>query len=493
MKLRVSLIAAALILSSLPVLYGWVNARPGSVYTGMKGLNATDFNANLAWIEQCRHGSILLKNLYSHEFQQGFMIRPVYFLISLPFGLTSFSNGVVYHIERIVCGLVLLWVLFILLGRLTPWHSVVWIAFALLAFTSGLGFLFISRLDHPIDLTVPEATLFLSLGEAPHFLYCLLLLWTGATAFYTAARDGRRMPWLPLICLFVLWWEHPYDALTLSAIGAASAILRPAWRDRMWTILSIGGAAIAPVIYYKYLFALPAFAGWAAQNVLVTPPVISLLTAYAPLILLAIPGVVHLHRNGDRKLLWFLVLWIGAQILLVYLPFSFQRRSLAGLQFPLALLAAVGLARLHRPVLIAAVILLTASGSLWSTWQQALELKPVRMPFYLPEDYAETFNWLRTQEPGVVLSAYVTGNFIPAWTGFPVYIGHSIQTADIAEKRKRVAAFFAQPTQEFLEREHIRYIFYGREERPLALPGMEPKFQAIYNRNGIIVLSPWRP
>lgn len=491
--MRLGLIAAALLLSSIPVLYGWMNARPGSVYTGMKGLNATDFNVNLAWIEQCRHGRFLLKNLFAHEFQEGFMIRPVYFLISLPFGLTTLSNGVVYHIERVVCGLVLLWVLFILLGRLTSWHSVVWIAFALLAFTSGLGFLFSAQLDHPVDLTVPEAMLFLALGEAPHFLYCLLLLWAGATSFYVAARDGRRVPLLALICLFVLWWEHPFDALTLSAIGAASAILHPAWKDRAGTILAIGGASLVPVIYYKHLFTLPAFAGWAAQNVMLTPPAMSVLAAYAPLILLAVPGVVHLYRNGDKKLLLFLGLWIGVQVLLVFLPFAFQRRSLAGLQFPLALLAAVGLARLHRPVLIAAVILLTSSGSLWSTWQQVLELRPVRMPFYLPEDYAETFDWLRTQEPGVVLSAYVTGNFIPAWTGFPVYIGHSMLTPDIANKRKTVAAFFARPSREFVEREHIGYIFYGREERPLAQPGIERKFHTIYNRNGIIVLSPRQP
>ena len=459
----------------------------------MKGLNATDFNANLAWIEQGRHGRFLFRNLYSHEFQQGFMIRPVYFLISLPFGLTSLPNGAVYHVQRLFCGLALLWSLFALLSRYISERKTIWIAFALLAFSSGLGFLLRTQIDHPIDLVVPEAMLFLALGEAPHFVYCLLLLWAGATGFFVSWRDGWRLPSLALLCLFILWWEHPYDALTLSAIGGIAALFLPAWKDRARAILAVAAAAVLPAIYYRYLYTLPAFAGWAAQNVLATPSVWSLLSAYAPLVLLAIPGAVSLSRTSGKKTLLFLCLWIGVQILLAYLPFTFQRRTLAGLQFPLAILAASGLAALRRPLLIAGCILLTAAGSVWSTRQQIQELRSVQMPFYLPQDYVDVFLWMRTREPGVVLSGYVTGNFIPAWTGFPVYLGHSIQTMDIAGKRKSMAGFFAQSSADFLEREQIKYIFFGREERSFAPPGFENRFRPLYSRNGITILSSSNP
>ncbi len=493
-SLRPALIAAALFLTSLCYIYGFLHHVEGSVYTGIRSLNASDYNVNLSWIEQFRNGHFLLRNLYTQEPQHGFLIRPVYYLLSIPFAKIPLSNTAVLHILRIACGVVLLTALFPLLGQFTEDRRAANLSFVILCFTSGAGIFFRQWVPQSTDLTIPESVLFLALGEAPHFLYSLLFLWLGTTSLYLAAGKRREVVWVYFFCLTILWWEHPFDAVTLSAVAIGTLWLSDSRKQRTLILAGTIVLSVAPYLYYNSLNRLPAFAGWSAQNRMLSPTPAALLSGFFPLLVMAIPGGFFLkHKQDSNRLLFFLVVWIVAQFALTYFPFPFQRRLIGGVQFPLALLAAYGLIRFNKRLLTAAWLLVFASGNLLVTWQQIREINGSQMPFYLPVEYKHAFDWLASRkEKDAVLSGFVTGNFIPGYTGCSVYLGHSALTPDIAERRDQMRQFYSSPDPGFLRQNGIRYVFWGREERSLTNRDLSKMFKTVFEENGVAILTSYK-
>lgn len=482
----------AIFLSSFCYIYGALHTVEGATYTGIRGINASDYNTHLSWIEQMRHGKFFLNNLYTSEPHRGLMVRPVYFLLTLPFRATSLSNTVVFHILRITCGLILLCFLPSLIRVFEKDPAVIKITFALLVFASGAGWILQTWIPSPADMSIPETSLFLSLGEAPHFSFSLLFLWLGIASIYTAGQEWRRSLLVYLVCLLLLWWEHPFDAVTLVVLGAVNVLRFP---NRMSQILFLIGTAVVslpPFLFFLALQKFPAFSGWGtAQGLMSSPSLPSLLCAFLPLIVFGIFGVAHLWNDRDkRKLLTFLLVWICVQSVLIYIPSSFQRRLIVGIQFPFALLAAYGLNRLRSRAVIILLILLASAGNFLIMRQQTREIRSGGMPFYLPLAYRDAFQWLDTQpRQGAVLSGFVTGNFIPAYTGLPVFVGHSLATPDSAAKKKQLAAFYRKPTLEFLSIHHLHYVFFGLEERRLSPDFANPGLRKVFENDAITIFS----
>ena len=179
--------------------------------------------------------------------------------------------------------------------------------------------------------------------------------------------------------------------------------------------------------------------------------------------------------------------WILIQFGLAYFPVPFQRRLISGVQFPLAILAAVGLAeKVRKPILIAAIVLILSSTNFYVMKKEIQELQSRTMPFYLPKAYINAFQWLSNQnKDGSVLSAFVTANFVPAHTGLTSYWGHSQLTPRSPEKRLAVERFYQSPNSEFIRQNNIRYIFLAWEERIYKLPKLDPPFSIVYDRQQI--------
>src|SRR5262249_42583779 len=156
-------------------------------------------------------------------------------------------------------------------------------------------------------------------------------------------------------------------------------------------------------------------------------------------------------RSANRKLVQFLLLWIVVQLCLIYLPLNFQRRLLAGLQFPFAILAAYGLAQIRKPMLIALIIVLPAATNVSVTRNMIENVKTRGLPFYLPNAYWNAFEWLSHQKEGAVLSGIATGNFIPGYTGMPAYMGHNSFTPNWFQRMEVVRNFYANPSSGFVK------------------------------------------
>jgi hypothetical protein len=488
--LRFFLIVVAIAASSACYIYGYQNTPKGSVYTGIRSLNASDFNQHLSFIDECRKGNFFIRNRFTSEPHQGFMVRPVYFLLSIPFRFISLSNSAVFHIIRIFCGILLLVILFPLLHCFELEKKTEIFAFVLLVFTSGVGIVTKHWLPQTVDLNVPESILFLSLGEAPHFIFSALFLWTGLTFLYLIiARNDSRFLIGYFLCLTVLWWEHPFDAVIMISVSLASIFLLPGMKLKIILVTVIGILSLPPFIYYQKLKSLPAFAGWASnQNLMTSPPLVAVLSGIFPLLLIAIPGFVALQQDSKkRKMMLFLLIWCVTQLVLLYLPFPFQRRLIAGIQFPFAVLAAYGLKRFSNFVAVL-ILVVCMSTNFYITAQFINELRSQAMPFYLPEYYKKAFNWLGLQkDDGAVLSEFVTGNFIPAYSGHPSFMGHSSFTPNILKRREQAVLFYNHPDENFLRRNNIQYVFWGIEEKKKIGGKFSLEWPIRYNADNITI------
>jgi hypothetical protein len=486
MKFRAAAIILALLGSSLCYIYGFYHQTENKIYTGIRSLNASDYNQNTSWIDQSRRGHFLLQNKFTSEPQTGLLVRPVYFLLSQPFRLTSLSNTVVLHILRIVGGLALLILLFPILRHYDPDPRIISRAFLLLVFTSGAGIL-MRRWMPSVDVDVPEAILFLSLGEVPHFVYCLLFLWAGIASIYAGA------PAIYFLCLLVLWWEHPFEAVILVGVVLANLWVLQDRKKQLLTLLVTAGVSLPPFLYYQYLKKTPAFSGWgSAQNLMASPNMLSVISGFLPLVVLAVAGVFYLREQSSRKkLLWFLLIWIGAQSIMMYLPFPFQRRLIAGLQFPLALLAAYAL-RDVRKFALAALIVILSLTNIWSSKRWIDEIRPRQMPYYMSSSYRDAFKWLSTKgdADGVVLSGFVTGNFIPGFSGLASYMGHSSLTPNIEQKKAEALQFYQNPGVDFLIKNRIQFVFWGLEERHLTKIQLDNLLEVAYKNSEVTILLP---
>ncbi|MEW5988513.1 MAG: hypothetical protein AB1791_17935, partial [Chloroflexota bacterium] len=109
---------------------------------------------------------------------------------------------------------------------------------------------------------------------------------------------------------------------------------------------------------------------------------------------------------------------------------------------------------------------------------------------FWPRDVIDGVEWLgeHTDQVGVTLAAFDTGNLIPAWTDHRVVLGHEMETVAFERKRAEVAAFFAAETagpvrQQLLEQYGVAYVFHGPAERalgdfdPATAPYLAPVFQ----------------
>ena len=95
---------------------------------------------------------------------------------------------------------------------------------------------------------------------------------------------------------------------------------------------------------------------------------------------------------------------------------------------------------------------------------------------YPLKDFANGLKWLETNTSrnSVVLSKITAGNYIPAYSGNFVYLGHSSETPHFDTRNINVNNFFsgtmsADDALNFLKRENITYIFYGPQEKEEAI------------------------
>ena len=492
-ELRWLLIAslAVLLFASLPTLYAWSLADADHVFTGFV-YNTEDGNSYIAKMRLGARGEWLFHLPYTSEEHEGAVVYPFYLLLGKVAAGLGLSHVLVYHLARVLLGLFLLLTVYFFVATFTPDVAVRRLAWALVAVGSGLGWL-LTLLgathwlgDLPLDFWVPEAYVFLVLYNLPHLALAEgALLW--AILWTLRAFETGQARWcLPagLAALVMATILPFYAGVLAAALGALLLALllrrrQVPWRETGLTALT-GLGALPPVAYNAWVFTTnPAFQIWAAQNRILSPHPLHYLLGFALFLVPALLGARQALRTRDER--WLLpVAWVLVVPILLYVPFNLQRRMIAAVQVPLALLAATGLwvwfegrpaLRRWGPAgyvaLASLSYLLLVLGSLGPISQRGT-------PIFRPGAEVEALAWLNAHaRPGeAVLASFEVGNVIPAQTDQRVFAGHGPETLHSDEKLALIDTFFQSETpdawRQALLRDHgLDYLFYGPEEQAL--------------------------
>jgi len=301
-----------------------------------------------------------------------------------------------------------------------------------------------------------------------------------------------------LLCVCII---HPFTALLVDgillvywvflAMHRRSVPRREGLSSAVWVL-----APLSLIAYYQSAFiGDPVLANWSIQNILPSPPVTHLLLGYGILSPLALAGAIHLIREGqERRLL--LVAWVVAAVVLLYVPFTLQRRMVEGLHVPLCILATVGLfaylvPQVTRSVLaqrfarwrgygseglqrlfLFSIIVAAFPSKIYLVAGHSAAVLSHRPTLYYERDEVEAVGWLRenTSATDTVLASYRIGRYVPARAAKRVFIGHFHKTVRLEEKERLADTFYQDMSGDearlrLLSKYGIRYVFRGPEER----------------------------
>jgi len=450
-----------------------------------------DGNSYVAKMGEGAHGAWLFTLTYSSEPQHGALFFTFYLGLGKLAGPGHDAEVVVFHIARLLCGWALLMASYVFLAEFLPRIRQRRLGLALTALGGGLGWLLLlagqSNLfgTLPIDFMSPEAYSFLDLYGLPHLALARCLMLLGLVAYL---RGRHVWAGLGLLGASLLQPLSAATAGVVLVVDAASWAVAAARADfgafarslpRQLRGLIITGVISSPfVIYAGAVFTLdPVLRQWNAQNVLLSPNPLHYLLGYAVYLIPGALGWRALARRSRLRLARFVAAWAVTAPVLIYLPLTTQRRLIEGVQLPLVVAAVWGLTvtlrRFRRWLVPAALSLAVPTTAVLLALGFMGAVQPGE-PIYHSLNQLEAFAWLSEHaQPGqVVLSAFETGNSVPAYTPLIAYIGHGPETVFLAQKQPRVEAFF-QATDTDADRRRlladgrISWVIIGPNERAL--------------------------
>lgn len=504
-----------LLLSCGPYLLATWAAPDGWEFGGFL-VNPQDGHSYLAKMRQGADGNWLFQLTYTPEPHQGAFIFTFYLALGHLAALTHLPLIYMFHLARLLSGLLLLGVAFWFIARVTPRVGERRLAFVFLLTSSGLGWLGALFGAFPIDLWIPEAFVPYSLYANPHFCLgmALMLLLFGRVAWPEDHQGLKGRVWSgllwPGLAALALGLILPFALLAVWAVLAVFlGWLYVTERRIPWPHLWPAASVVifsAPVVLYDYWVSTvnPVLAGWGAQNVTAAPRVLDLALGYGLLGLLAVAGgwLVGRSRSRPERGEWLVLIWAVTTLVLVYLPFELQRRLINGLHIPLSILAAIGLRRWlagaplrlrYRRLLTTAVVTVGALGTLfvWSVpllavWRESPASGSTALLFIRRDELA-AFTWLDGQAApdDVVLASPRLGMFVPSQTGARAYYGHPFETIEAAKKRSMAEAFYRGDVAEV--QPPADFVIYGPSEQALGRPSSLSTWTVRFSRGEVLI------
>ncbi len=479
-----------------PLLYGLAITPTGKAFMWNNVLDDLDLYTYLAWMEQGRQGHLLFTDRFTTEPHPRALFVPLFLVGGWIASLTQLSLPITYHLMRLALGALVL----VLIYRWIASHSdkiqTRRVAFLLVVTSSGLGWLLGFWNLRAVDQGVPESITFMTLYQSPLFsasLACMVVIFSAFPG--PTGRIRSRALLVSALAGAVLCWVHPYDIVTVLAVGAAAvvatAVRRGAVRPSLaWLLAVLAGALPAALHHARVILTVPVFRNWSEMVRAPSPAPWEIALGYGFLLPLAALGARDAAPGArDRRLLP--IVWIATVAVLVYLPFGFQRRLLHGVHLPICLLAAFGIERLRasshsvfraltrgrrlrQGILFAASLAILSLSNFFMIAENLIAYRAGKAPHHIRTEYFDAFRWLRenTRPDHAVLSSMATGSFIPGTAGNTVYVGHWGLTLLVHQKKAIVDAFFRDDRDDvgketFLRQAGIRYVFVGEVERHL--------------------------
>lgn len=515
------------VITSLPYVAAFANQGDDWVFTGFV-LGVEDGNSYIAKMHTGAAGAWHFELSYTSVPQNGMII----FLPYIYLGKFANSPGIhtqlviIFHLFRIISIILVSFAVydfiayFVIEEALRRWGLIL----AMLA--SGLGWILpFINLQNLIGNNIvygipgenlglsffsPEAFGFLALYTLPHIVLARALLFWGLKAYLQLVSQpiNEPFPWKKGFIAGLLWlatgFAQPLSMMVIGGIAGFYLLFLCIWQiylhfkrqSTSWdklkriflTTIWIGVVPLPFVLYNVIKFRLdPVLRLWNEQSPLPSPHPLYYLIAYGLLLPFAVLGGIRLLKYKPWRG-WLLVGWVLAFPFFVYSPFNMQRRLGEGIWIALITLALVSISpaysnrvTINRRVLFGFCVI-TSLGFIAPLMLIRggidVALNPA-MPAFRTIDEVKVFNFLEKNADygNVVLSAYATGNAVPAWAPIRVVIGHGPESVGFNKLLPQVKEFYNTELtdlyrQQKLNQWNVDYVFWGPDER--ALGGWDP-------------------
>lgn len=504
-RIALLLSVAVVLLTLLPYLLAVRLTNPGSVFSGFL-INPLDGFSYLAKMKQGMDGALLFRLAYTTDPGPPALLFTYYLLLGKLAAVLKLSNLMVFHAARLIAASAMFYLAYLVFERLLGSRRARWMAYALTLIGSGLGWLGSAFGLNGSDLLIPESIPFTSAFTNAHFPLAIAMLLLGLLA---VLNDQTARRWRILaagLAGFSMGMVQPFVVISLGLAIAAwlswELILQrgrptPELRRRIG-VLAVMLLLAAPWLIYDWWLTREhaLLAVWSMQNQTPSPEPHVYLIGYGLVLLLAVGGAWRAPAGQERR---FLLTWVLVNLLLLYAPFSLQRRFSMGLFLPLAALAGWGLARsalkgrrFYAAALLVLLLslpsnLMVAGAGLWAVANDAPEL-------LLGSDEKAVYTWLAEHaEPGsIVLSAPRGGNRLPTFATVRVLYGHPFETPFADAERRQVERWYAGESSpgeilEALRQRQVDYVLYGIEERQLGEAAWREQLEVVYQSGEHIV------
>jgi hypothetical protein len=506
-------------------LYGWYS---------WFAFNVTDNCVYLSWMRQYADGLWVQRNLFTTEPQAGHMVNLFYLVLGKIAGWTGLPLVLVYHLARIGAGLAFLSMVWRLLILLVADMRARKVAFLMVAVSSGLGWLpglWERGFAGPVDTWQPEAVSFLCIYLFPLFTASLALMLGFLVNLMEAERSGRRVHALKAgVCGFVLGNVHTYDVITLAFVWTCWLAVRTVRERRIpWRALADAMIAAIPTAistgHMLWVFRTETVFARRVAVPTLSPALPWVLLGFGLLIPLALVGIQHMRRVACRErgapdeTVWlFPVAWAVANVLVAYVPVSFQRKMLMGAHVPIAMLAGVGLAWLVRKIpgragtyALAVCLLILSLTNIRFMLRDRGSLRhggeTVRA-FMMPGERA-ALEWVRSNVPRdavvqplpwIAVSEEGRAGFVdttvacftPGLTGNRVHAGHWGETPDFGGTMGLWSRFLMPGTpdawrRDLLRQTGVRYLIFSQRRAETA----DPRSSALLAASPVVQVPPY--
>lgn len=483
-----------------------------------------DYNLYLAKMRQGAEGRWTVLNKVTTEPQKGVFLQMFYLLTGKLGGLFRFSPPMTYHLLRVVLGALWLIAGYYFIGFFLTRSLDRKLAFLFFAFSGSLPKL----IRTPQGITIStfldwwqEFDIFKRATYLPHFLLghiltvaVIVLLIRGMrrqrhSELLPAGRQGvsesgltikPKLVFLASLLAFLTGMIHPSSLVVVYGIWGLLSIWQLAKMLRQkfslsetfkylgWSLFFFSISFLS-LWYIRGATAQPAWRGVAehAKTRWLWSIKEFCLGAGASLFLGIGGAIVALKEEKFYPLIaWVATVPLGMVLFKVTGLYDVSYFFQVGVHLPLAILSVVFLQRLAKRFLAplaTAALLLSLPAILGSFGNQirfinerVVATQPL-VPYpsqvmYPLQDFWEAIEWLKqnTKDSQVVFSEETAGNYIPAYAGNFVYLGHNAETASFAKKKNIVSQFFSQifnPEEALLvlKENRVAYVFYGPQEK----------------------------
>jgi glycosyltransferase involved in cell wall biosynthesis len=478
-----------------PLVGIWSARASGLEWTGRQFLSPGDFAVYLSYVAQAKQGVLLFRNFATTE-----KLVPVLNIFWLAVGLFAkafrLSPLAAYYAARTFLIFPFAAVAYLAVAYVFRDREYRLTAFLTFMFGSGIGLyvapflrpavLVAGIYQWPTDFWVAESNAFMTMLYSPHFIASFGLIIAIALTLLLA-YDAERPAYGAIagILGLLLFEFHPFHAPTLYLLALVALVAYSAkdgirfGRSAAFALFLIFSA---PSVAYQYWLThwSPNAAFMLTMNITITPSPAYVAVGLGAVVIFAIIGFTTRDEEFSASHRIFFACWAVAQSVLIYAPFTFQRRLIEGLQFPLVILATPailgGWKRLQKyscgPACGVMIAVLLFLPSTFATFMRSIDAATGNQPslFFFSRDETDVLDWMRTNTPAdaVVLSDLTIGNDIIGWEERTTYLGHWSNTIDVVRKETETDAFFStmrgEQRREFVAAHGITYVMTGPEE-----------------------------